>query len=250
MRAETVMLETLMHELRTMGNPVFTDTTVVRYRTDGYCMVMANGSLEGIADEVIEREIAYHWSINRSFEWKLFSNDLPEDMIDHLIAHNFVVGPEEVVCGVDLATFEPNADATIRVEKVTTEEQLIHFRTVAEVVFGRDYSFTTGVLRDCIAEGSEAEVGFVAYDGEVPVSIGRLDSQPGATFGGLYTGGTLSGWRGKGFYRAVVAARASYAWKAGLKYLCVDALPTSLPILQRLGFEALVETWPCDFTVT
>lgn len=243
------MLEALMHELRSMGNPVYTDTTIVRYRTDGYCLVMANGNLQGIADSVIEREIAYHWSINRSFEWKLFSNDLPEDLIDRLVAHNFVIGPEEVICAVDLTKFEPSFDKSIRVEKVVSEEQLIHFRTVAETVFRKDFSFTTGVLRDCIAEGSEAEVGFIAYDGDAPVSIGRLDHQPGATFGGLYTGGTLSGWRGKGYYRAIVAARAAYALKAGLKYLWVDALPTSLPIFRRLGFEALVETWPCEFAV-
>jgi hypothetical protein len=41
----------------------------------------------------------------------------------------------------------------------------------------------------------------------------------------------------QGWYRAVVAARARDAVARVLRYLLVDALPTSLPILARLGFE-------------
>ncbi len=236
-----------MREWKTLGNPVFTDSMVVRFETEGYCQVLANGSLEGVADEIIEREIAYHRSIGRSFEWKLFSTDLPADLLDRLVARGFEVGTKEVVCAVDLANYFRESDPDIRVERVSNEIQLNDFRSVAEAVFSKDFSFTTGVLAKCLADGSDAEVGFVAYSGDTPVSIGRLDRGEGNICGGLYTGGTLPDYRGQGYYQAVVAARVARAREVGLRCLWVDARPTSLPILQRLGFEAVVETWPCDW---
>ena len=244
-REEAILLATLLHEYRTLGNPVFTDTTVVRFQTEGYCQVLANGSLVGVADEVIKREIAHHRSIGRSFEWKLFSTDLPADLLDRLVARGFEIGTKEVVCAVDLATCFREVDPEIRVERVSDEIQLNDFRSVAEAVFGKDFSFTVGVLARCIAAGTEEEVGFVAYSGDTPVSIGRLDHGERNTCGGLYTGGTLPEFRCRGYYQAVVAARVSHARKASLRYLCIDARPTSLPILHRLGFESVVESWQC-----
>ena len=237
-----------MHEWKTLGNPVFTDSMVVRFQTEGYCQVLANGSLEGVADAIIEREIAYHRSIGRSFEWKLFSSDLPADLLDRLVARGFEVGTKEVVCAVDLESYSQGGAQDIRVERVSNENQLNDFRSVAEAVFGKDISFTVGVLARCLAAGSDADVGFVAYCGDAPVSIGRLDRGEGNICGGLYTGGTLPEYRGQGYYQAMVAARVARAREVGLRYLWVDARPTSLPILQRLGFEAVVETWPCEFT--
>jgi len=35
---------------------------------------------------------------------------------------------------------------------------------------------------------------------------------------------------------------------SGAKYLLVDALPTSRPILERLGFQHLTDTWACEWT--
>ena len=43
----------------------------------------------------------------------------------------------------------------------------------------------------------------------------------------------------------MVAARARDAVRLGAEYLIVDALPTSRPILERLGFVHLTDTWPC-----
>ena len=64
---------------------------------------------------------------------------------------------------------------------------------------------------------------------------------PDRAFAGLYGGGTDPVWRGRGVYRAVVAARAAEARARSVRYLTVDALETSRPILQRLGFEPLAQ---------
>jgi GNAT superfamily N-acetyltransferase len=77
-----------------------------------------------------------------------------------------------------------------------------------------------------------------------PVSGGRLDLDEGTDFAGLFGGATLPEWRGRGLYRATVAKRAELARERGYRYLYVDALPTSRPILERLGFVQITTTRP------
>jgi hypothetical protein len=126
---------------------------------------------------------------------------------------------------------------------------------VAEAIFGKDYSFTTAQLLDALRAGSTQHRGYIAYangggggGGAEPVSIGRLYTHPQSLFGGLYGGGTLAAFRGRGFYRATVAARARDAAAHGAKFLLIDALPTSRPIVERLGFVHVTDTWPCTWT--
>jgi len=83
----------------------------------------------------------------------------------------------------------------------------------------------------------------VLVDG-VPVSGGRIDFEPGIDFAGLYGGATLPEFRGRGYYRATVAKRAALARERGYRWLYVDALPTSRPILERVGFVRLTTTTP------
>ncbi len=80
---------------------------------------------------------------------------------------------------------------------------------------------------------------YVAYADGAPVAAGRLEMAPGKAFAGLYGGGTAPAHRGRGIYRALVAARAAEARSRGYRYLTVDARETSRPILERLGFKRL-----------
>ncbi len=56
--------------------------------------------------------------------------------------------------------------------------------------------------------------------------------------------GQLPAWRRRGVFRALVAHRATLASARGFRYLQVDALPPSRPILKRLGFVELATTTP------
>lgn len=67
--------------------------------------------------------------------------------------------------------------------------------------------------------------------------------QPGAdSLARLLGGSTRPQWRGRGIYRALVAARAQRAAARSVKYLQVDASGDSAPILRRLGFHAVTTT--------
>ena len=80
-------------------------------------------------------------------------------------------------------------------------------------------------------------------DGQV-VSAGRLDVVPGTEFAGLWGGGTHVDWRGRGIYRALVAARARAAIALGVVYLHSDCTPMSRPILERSGLLPVTTTTP------
>lgn len=202
---------------------------------------------EATADEVIAAEVAHHREQKTSFEWKLYGHDRPADLLARLQRQELVAGATEAVMVYDLSEGPPPcAIGDCVVKQITRPDQIEHFRRVAEEALRKDYSFTCGQLADALARGSTQHLGYVAYVGAEPVAIGRLYTHPLSAFGGLYGGTTRETCRRRGFYRALVASRAADAIELGARYLMVDALPTSQPILERLGFQRLTDTIPCN----
>ncbi len=97
---------------------------------------------------------------------------------------------------------------------------------------------------DELARRAAAYRGTVAA-GTGGVVVGYLDGTPVAVAGveivdgvaQLWGGGVLEAYRGRGVYRALVAARMTYAAEQGATMaLTQGRVATSSPILQRLGF--------------
>lgn len=200
------------------------------------------------ADEGIAAEVAHFDDLGQSFEWKVFSFDSPPNLLDRLVAAGFSVGAQEVIVVYDLENgLGPfSGSYPCGVSRIVRTEQLADFRFVAESVFGKDYGPTTSELAEAIESGREGHLAYVGHIEGEPVSIGRLYTDSASAFAGLYSGGTRTEFRGRGCYRAILAARARDAALAGSKYLLVDALPTSLRILEQLGFVPIAYTWPCS----
>jgi len=198
-------------------------------------------------DAEIRAQVDHFAALGAEFEWKVFSFDSPPELLERLRTAGFDIGEPEALVIYDLhegfAPFEgPFGCEVCRIEHV---EQLADFRLVAESVFKKDYSLTVGQLTHAIQNRITGHDAYVAYVQDLPVSVGRLYTDPGSAFAGFYGGGTLKDFRGQGYYRAVLAARARDAAAHGARYLQVDAMPTSLPILLRLGFVHVATTWPC-----
>jgi hypothetical protein len=199
------------------------------------------------ADETIAVEIAHHRGLGKSFEWKVYSHDPLADLRQRLLRRGFSSGPLEAVLVFDLAHLPKWGNhAGVTVRCVETMEDVELYGNVSAAVFGKSFRFASE-LAESIRTGSTQIRGYIAFAGDAPVSIGRLYTHPQSWFGGLYGGGTIAAQRGRGFYRALVAARARDAVASGTKYLIVDAMPTSRPILERLGFQHLTDTWACEW---
>lgn len=203
---------------------------------------------ESNADAAIQEELRHFRQTGRTFEWKVYSFDEPSDLVERLRAAGFSVGDREAVLVYDLARgLEPlRVHSTCEVRRVEDEKALEDFRVVSEAAFGRADAATIEALREGIRCGEFGHAAYVGYVEGVPASVGRLYSDRESAFAGLYGGGTRPGFRSMGCYQAVVVARARAAKALGARYLQIDALPTSAPILRDMGFEQIADTWPCE----
>lgn len=202
---------------------------------------------DDIADATIAEQAAHYRGLATEVEWKVYQHDYPPDLLQRVERHGFKAGPRETVLVLDLQSrpgwiYEPSSQQVIIIEN---ERHVHQYRQAAEEIFKRDHGRTANELLSGIRRGSTQHRGYIVVEGSTAVSIGRLYSHRQSVFGGLYGGGTRKEYRGRGLYRATVAARARDAINSGARYLIVDALPTSRPILERLGFVRLTDTWPC-----
>jgi GNAT superfamily N-acetyltransferase len=179
------------------------------------------------ADGDVEPLVARMREIRGHVEWKYYSHDGPK-LRERLLAAGLEPEDEETVVVAEAAAIAaPPDDVDIR---LATDE----FIRLAERVFGRSHG--SGL--------PDVSVAVVAVVDGQPVSGGRVDFDDGVEFAGLFGGVTLPEYRRRGLYRATVAKRAELARERGYRWLYSDALPTSRPILERLGFVPLTTTTP------
>lgn len=203
------------------------------------------------AETIIDQEIAHWSSLNRAFEWKVYSHDQPPDLIARLRKRGFKIGGEEALMILDFEevpeTLSVTPSKAIKVEKLSDESRIADFLSVEQAIWNRT-RLSHEQLASSLSDPLERDVGFLAYQDEKPVGFARLTASPKSAFAGLWGGGVLENFRGKGVYRALLAARIAEAKaRPGVRFLRVDALPTSQPILEKYGFISVAKTWPCKW---
>ena len=201
---------------------------------------------ETTADDVIAAQVRYFAELGKEFEWKYYTHDPLADLPARLVRAGFEPGPEEALMIADIADvpLDHEPPEGVRLVRVTDAEGIRLLVQVHDEVFGGDHS---AIGRAMLLQ-PETACPVLAMAGDEPVSGSRIDFHEGTEFASLWGGGTLKAWRGKGIYRAMVSYRARLAVERGARYLRVDALPTSRPILERLGFVQLSTTVPYTFT--
>jgi GNAT superfamily N-acetyltransferase len=199
------------------------------------------------ADAAIAEQLEHFTALGHDeFEWKLYAHDRPADLGQRLVGAGFVAEPPETLL------VAPVADVPTAVElpegvtlRTVTDAAGVELMAAAhERAFDSDGSRLRHQVPARLAEAPDSFVGVLAMVGDEPVSSARMELYPGTGFAGLWGGGTVEPWRGRGIYRALVAYRARIAAERGFRYLQVDATDLSRPILQRLGFRALSTTTP------
>ncbi|MBD9735949.1 GNAT family N-acetyltransferase [Streptomyces sp. H28] len=212
----------------------------------GWNGVLWSALTERDADAVIAEQTSRFTGLGRTCEWKLYGHDRPADLGRRLVAAGFTPGAVETLMIGEIAALDLDAAPPegVDVVPVTDPAGVGLVAAVHERVFGTDGSRLRRDLLARLADGSGTVSAVLALAGGEPVSAARLELVPGTGFAGLWGGGTLPSWRGRGVYRALVAHRARTAAAHGCRYLQVDASAESRPILERLGFAALTTTTP------
>jgi GNAT superfamily N-acetyltransferase len=203
------------------------------------------------ADQAIAAQREYFAQRGTPVEWKYYDYDQPADLAARLVAAGFRPEDEETVLVAETAAIERPVvlPPGVRLVAVTDEAGLEAALAVHDLAF-RDHP-SADLGRRLRAQFSEAPGQLhmvVAMAGKNPVGAARIEFTPGTDFAGLWGGGTVPAWRGRGIFRALVVHRATLAAERGYRYLQVDALPTSRPILERLGFQPMARTTPYVFT--
>lgn len=205
------------------------------------------------ADAVIAEQVAFFGRNGREFEWKLYDYDRPADLAGKLTKAGFVAHEPESFMVADVTeVIEELRSAELPdgvTERWVTDAAGVELMgRVQELVFNDDKSELRESILAQLAQAPDMVGIVVAVAGDLPVCAARIEFLPGTEFAGLWGGGTLPQWRGRGIYRALVRYRAELAASRGYKYLTVDASPDSRPILERVGFTRLAVTTPYVWT--
>ncbi|OON76439.1 GNAT family N-acetyltransferase [Streptomyces tsukubensis] len=197
-------------------------------------------------DTLIARQRDHFAARGESVEWKTRAHDLPVDIPERLRAAGFV--PEEretvLVGRSEKLAGEPLLPAGVTLRRVSSRYELDRIDALGAAVWGEGHPALAEDLQRQLGAAPDDLIVLVAEAAGELVCAARLELTPGLDFAGLWGGNTLEAWRGKGLYRATVAARAKIAAERGVPYLQVDASDDSAPILRRLGFVEITTTTP------
>ena len=193
------------------------------------------------ADGVIRGEVAYFDGLGHDLEWKLYAHDSPANLDEYLVAHHFEAEDPEAIMVLDLAS----VPGTVRgapqhdIRRTTDPAGLREVLAVSQAVWEEDLSELGARLAlELRAEPCDLAV-YIAYVDGVPACCGWLRYDPRSQFASLWGGSTLPGYRKRGLYTALLAARMQEAQRRGARFLTVDAGAMSRPIVAALGFVQL-----------
>jgi hypothetical protein len=176
--------------------------------------------------------------------WEIGPSSTPDDLIDRLLALDLRRYEEDPICaGMVLSHALEPVQSDIAIERVETVEGYVRAFELMWEVFGQ--------RRETSAERrARAEIELEQHRaGRTTHYLGFLQGEPVTCAKALFTpeavvlagGATLPSARGKGAYRATLAARYEDAVARGTPMLVVQAGPLSRPILASVGFETVCE---------
>jgi hypothetical protein len=196
-----------------------------RFRLDGHDVAAVRAEIHG---HLRERG-------RTGCTWEVGSHATPDDLVEQLLAHGLVDDdPIPRAAGMVLSTPLPDVPSDVEVRRIESDEDRLASARIAAVAFGGPVPTKVPPR-----EHDPNNIEYLASIDGVPVARASGSfSEHGVT---LFGGSTLPEARGRGAYRALIAARWEDAVARGTPALVTQASPMSQPILERLGFEVVCE---------
>lgn len=179
-------------------------------------------------------------------EWKTRGHDRAPGLHEALLDNGFTPDePESIMIGeAHTLAAEVPVPAGVQLRRATTEADVRAMCAMQGGVFDDpDPDETANALLCRLRSDDGMELWVAESQGQI-ISAGRLEPVRGSQFAGIWGGATRPGWRGRGIYRALTAARARSALRAGKKLIHSDSTEYSRPILERSGLVRVSTTTP------
>jgi ribosomal protein S18 acetylase RimI-like enzyme len=217
--------------------------------TEKMGFIMYSKMDEASADSQIEEQVSFYQALGYEFEWKVFDHDSPPDLRDRLSKRGFEVEEAEALMVLDTEAapeFFSSVDLS-SVQRLDNPEEIDGIVRMENEVWGTDHArLGQWLARDMREYPDQLSVYIVPADGRV-VSAAWVYFHPPTQFASLWGGSTLPAYRRRGYYTALLVARAREARERGFRFLYVDASPMSRPILEKHGFQFLGFSTPCKW---
>ena len=193
---------------------------------------LADDEVESVREEIHARLRAKG---RTGCTWEVGTHATPGDLVDRLLALGLVDDePTPLAVGMVLTSAPAQSVHGVDVRRAESYDEHLAASQIAAVAFGGPVP--TEVKPP---PPDPRNVVYVAYvDGEPVARASGSFSEHGVT---LFGGATLPEARGRGAYRALVAARWEDAVARGTPVLVTQASPMSRPILAQLGFREVCE---------
>ena len=179
-------------------------------------------------------------------EWKTRGHDHAPGLHDALLRCGFTAGaPESIMVGeARCLAVEVPVPTGVQLRRVTREADVRAMCAMTAVVFeDPDSDEVADALLRRLTRDDGMELWVAESEGQI-ISAGRLEPVGGSEFAGIWGGATRPDWRGLGIYRALTAARARSALRAGKTLIHSDSTEYSRPILERSGLVRVSTTTP------
>ena len=192
---------------------------------------------DDLADAVAEVDAFMRETATTRASWWLTERSTPSE--EALLGAGLQRDEADYLHAAMVLTVEPPPVEGAEVRPVETFEEFVESRRLALDAFANPHQ-RNPTDEELAAEWEcQTDPIFAAWlDGRM-ASVGRAIY---TRAGGYLMGGSTAAWaRGRGAYRAVVRARWDEAVRRGTPALAVGAGPMSRPILERLGFEQVLQ---------
>ncbi len=199
--------------------------------------------------DVVREQVDYFRELNMTFEWMVCEHDstpgLKEALLECGFEPDLAPGDPGAVLILDLAAVPATLATPAReVQRITQPERLADVMRVMEQVWGGRFAWIQPRLGAHLAIPGYLSV-YVSYEQDEPVCAGWTYYPAGSPFASLFGGSTVSAYRRRGYYTALLAARVQEAVRRGRRYMLIYAGLESRPVVEKNGFRLL--TYSCSY---
>lgn len=202
------------------------------------------------AESIIREQISFYEDLGHDFEWKYYEHDSPPDLKFRLAANGFEIGEMESIVALDLNEMPEVLMRSIThdIRRITDPNQINEVMIVQDEIWQTDEdSLARRQLVYEMENVPDSLSVYVVYADNRPVASAWIRYKDTSQFASLWAGATLPDYRRRGIYSALLAIRAQEALKRGMRFLTVDAGAMSRPILEKLRFQLLTISNPCQW---